>query len=512
MAKKKRRKRRLKKWVKAVLAVIVLSAITFAGIRIYTIYAQSAVDTEYRYVYEKPLVRVDETIRYDMEGGIFYKTGNDEERIPVVSKTLVVSEDGQDFHDIRTDETGRLITGWYEGEDGRYYYTKDHGWLIDESGEIEGRYYELNAEGRVLDHEWVKREEGTFWYEDGQKIGLENEDALLFVEGEEGFYYLNAQNGNARIESDEVFLSDGRRLLYDENGHIRTDMMKQENGPYYCPVPESMKIAEETKIIPVNDLVLARHEETMRSVNHRGYHVEAPENSLKAYMLSYEQGFQYVECDIQFTSDGIPVLLHNETINSVARNADGSPIANMVHISELTYEQVLNYDFGIACGEEYKGLKITSLEAFLAFCKAYGIHPYLEMKGETVDTQAEVDLLMAMVDAAGLRNQVTWISFSREALQFVINRDPAQRLGYLIGAAPDIAGIADSLAAQRAESIDIFLDAALSSDPKIAEICSARGVPLELWTVNNESAVRSLDAYVSGITSDYLHADEIRAN
>ena len=41
----------------------------------------------------------------------------------------------------------------------------------------------------------------------------------------------------------------------------------------------------------------------MVSVNHRGWY-EAPENTLAAYRESYNRGFRYVECDVQFTKDG----------------------------------------------------------------------------------------------------------------------------------------------------------------------------------------------------------------
>lgn len=505
---KKRRKRRLKKWVKTTLALLAVAVIFAAGFTIWTIYAQSVPDTEYRFVYEKPLVRVDETIRYDMDGGIFYIRDKEGERTPVCDRTLVVSEDGEIFHEIRTNSKGRLVTGWYEGSDGWYYYTKDHGWLVNESSEIEGQYYELSNTGRLLDNEWVERPEGVCWYVNGAKTGLQ-EDTLLFIEGEEGFYYLSQENGFARLENSEVLLSDGRRLIYDEDGHIINTRQKTEKGLWYYPVPESMETASETRAVPLSQFDTGRPEETMLSVNHRGYHVSAPENSLAAYMQSYEQGYTAVECDIQFTADGIPVLLHNETINAVARNADGSPISTQVHISSLTYEQVLAYDFGIACGEAYHGMKITALDEFLAYCKAYQIHPYLEMKAETVDTQEEADLLIAMADSYGLRSDVTWISFSSTALQYVINRDPSARIGYLIAAVSDPESYVSTAAAQRAQGIDAFIDASFANTSSLAPLCESYGVPLEVWTVNNESYVRSLSSYVSGITTDVLHADAI---
>ncbi len=508
---KKKRKRRLKKWVKVVLSLSVIVLCASAGLAVWTIYAHAfTADTEYRYVYEKPLVRLDEAIAYDMDGGIFYRSQNDE-RTPVVNRSLVVSEDGKIFHEIRTDENGRLIRGWHDNGDGRYYYTKDHGWLVTQSGEIEGKYYALSSTGRLLDHEWVSEANGLCWYENGQKAGLQ-EDTLLYIEGEKGFYYLSAQDGFARSESCEKYLNDGRKLLFDEKGHLIDIRTVSENGQIYFPVPESHEVSDVTKQVPLSELGMEKKTETIASVNHRGYHVNAPENSLSAYIQSYEQGYNAVECDIQFTADGVPVLLHNETINAVARNSDGSAITNMIPIESLTYEQVLGYDFGIVCGDAYRGLKITRLDVFLAWCKAYGIHPYLEMKGETVDTQEEADLLIAMVDSYGLRGKVTWISFTTDALEFIMNRDPSARIGYLIGNSTPERSFFEQLKQMRDGGRDVFLDAPFTSADKLIPLCREYEVPLEVWTVNSDAYVRTLDPYISAITTDYLHADEILGN
>ena len=60
--------------------------------------------------------------------------------------------------------------------------------------------------------------------------------------------------------------------------------------------------------------------ENMKSINHRGWY-KAPENTLSAYRESAANGFKYVECDVQFTSDGVAVLLHDDTID---RTSNGS--------------------------------------------------------------------------------------------------------------------------------------------------------------------------------------------
>ncbi len=48
---------------------------------------------------------------------------------------------------------------------------------------------------------------------------------------------------------------------------------------------------------------------------HRGAHGEAPENSISAIESAIEIGADIIEIDIRFTKDGVPVLLHDETLD-----------------------------------------------------------------------------------------------------------------------------------------------------------------------------------------------------
>lgn len=102
--------------------------------------------------------------------------------------------------------------------------------------------------------------------------------------------------------------------------------------------------------------------EAFRSVNHKGYNTLAPENTLPAFELSAQMGYQYVETDISFTKDGVPVLLHNSNINVMARIPDGSELAQeLIEIDTLTCEEALQYDFTKGM-EDYKGTKIARLD------------------------------------------------------------------------------------------------------------------------------------------------------
>ncbi|MBL4574742.1 MAG: hypothetical protein JKY51_01410 [Opitutaceae bacterium] len=58
---------------------------------------------------------------------------------------------------------------------------------------------------------------------------------------------------------------------------------------------------------------------------HRGFSGEYPENTLLAFTKAIELGVDILEFDIRGTSDGIPIILHDETVDRTT-NGKGSPL------------------------------------------------------------------------------------------------------------------------------------------------------------------------------------------
>lgn len=236
-------------------------------------------------------------------------------------------------------------------------------------------------------------------------------------------------------------------------------------------------------------------------INHRGYSIEAPENTMCAFKLSKRNSFSYVETDISFTKDGIPVLLHDDTINRTARLEDGSEIDEIIRISEITYEDVRNYDFGIWKGEAYSGEKIPSFDEFVSFCASENIHPYIELK-DTVPINT-IKTCIDIVAKHGMIRKCTWISFSKERLAAVVFHDKEARLGLLTSYYKrDSLSILNSL---KNSFNDTFLDQLYIDIEYTSKLCSSSGIPIETWTIDNYEIVKQLPAYISGVTTNCLN-------
>lgn len=241
----------------------------------------------------------------------------------------------------------------------------------------------------------------------------------------------------------------------------------------------------------------------IRYVAHRGYHVQAPENTMPAFAAA-EAGYQFLESDVHFTKDGVAVLCHDSTINATARNADGSKIVGVKSIQFMTYEELLQYDFGIAAGEAYRGSRIPTFREWIAFCREADVTPYIELKSRM--TTEQVQTLMQLVEEAGMTDRVVWISFTwnLRMLQDVVAAEPGGggRTTEQWTCQHD-RGDGEN-AADRAKP-RLFGCAAYRREPAVDAACCAGGLEVEAYTVNDAELADALTSLgVVGITTNTL--------
>lgn len=279
--------------------------------------------------------------------------------------------------------------------------------------------------------------------------------------------------GSYLTEHQKIKTVNGQSLVGEGNIEIKT------SGSRICPLKDG--------------------EYDILAINHRGYSKEAPENTIPAYILSKQKGYNYVECDVSFTADGVAVLLHDETID---RTSNGSG-----NISQLTYQQVLQYDFGSWFAAKYAGIKIPTFSEFIKYCKGLGLHPYIELKSNGGYTKEQIGQVVNEVELCGMKGRVTYISFSATFLGYVKEHDPQARLGYIANITSST--IAEAVALKTGEN-EVFMDVNYTyiTDSKISS-CAANDLPVEVWTVNQASVIKGLHPYISGVTSDNQHFGNI---
>ena len=244
------------------------------------------------------------------------------------------------------------------------------------------------------------------------------------------------------------------------------------------------------------------------AIAHRGLSHSAPENTMPAFKAAAQAGFLVVETDVDWTSDGVPVLIHDSTINRTARNADGTEISSTISIRDITYAQALEYDFGIWKGEEFAGTKIPTFDEFILFCKRAGICPQIELKYNQ-QTQEQTNLLIQKVVAHGMINRVSWISNFKDLLLQVLS---VHQGAYVVLVGSNESRYNDVIAIKsQYPAVNTMLTCGIdymTSEEMAAMVARLKAamIPMGIWTIDNSATIKSLDPYIIAITSNMLNA------
>ena len=143
-----------------------------------------------------------------------------------------------------------------------------------------------------------------------------------------------------------------------------------------------------------------------------GTRTEIPENTLPSFSMAMEAGVDGLELDVRLTRDGVPVLMHDSTLDRTT-NATG-PIA------ALTLAELREVDAGIRGGERWKGLAVPTLEEF---CELVRPAADLALNVELKDHSREaVDKTVAMLDRFGLIGRCVFTCFNATVVHDLYDR------------------------------------------------------------------------------------------
>lgn len=239
---------------------------------------------------------------------------------------------------------------------------------------------------------------------------------------------------------------------------------------------------------------------TIKSFNHRGYSRTCPENTAPAFKRSAEMGFDGIETDIRFTSDGVAVLLHDDTINRTGRNADGSEIDETIYIADITYEQALEYDFGIYMGEQFAGTKIMTFEQLLALCKVLGLDIHAELKYDTHYSD-----LLALVKKYAMTKHLVWTSLQLPYIELMHQTDPTASLCYLCLMSPSQENINRGIALKGNNKMWFGVQHSANVDYSWTNQLADYDIEVFLYTPNLVSYLNAnLPPLTTGVCSDWL--------
>lgn len=180
-----------------------------------------------------------------------------------------------------------------------------------------------------------------------------------------------------------------------------------------------------------------------RRLAHRGGGTLAPENTIEAIDVGRAHGYRAVEFDAMLSADHVPVLMHDPTLE---RTTSGHG-----DVSAHTAAQLSTLDAGAWHSAPFAGIRVPSLDAAIAHCRAHDVWMNIEIKPApgfasltgTVVAQCIARLFADAIVAGGDRAErcnpaVPLVSsFERDALVAARAAAPDVPRGYLLDEVPD---------------------------------------------------------------------------
>lgn len=158
-------------------------------------------------------------------------------------------------------------------------------------------------------------------------------------------------------------------------------------------------------------------------VAHRGASFDAPENTLSAFRLAWEQQADAIEGDFYLTKDQQIVCVHDK---STGRTAPDQP---ELRIADATLEELRALDVGRWKHTRFADERMPTLDEVLA-CVPDGKQIFVEIKcGPEI-----LPKLKEQLEASSLRReQITIICFNREVVRLARQSMPQYRVNWLTG-------------------------------------------------------------------------------
>lgn len=234
-------------------------------------------------------------------------------------------------------------------------------------------------------------------------------------------------------------------------------------------------------------------------VAHRGASHDAPENTLAAFRLAWEQNADAIEGDYYLTKDKQIVCIHDA---NTKRTADKELV-----IAESTLAELKQLDFGSWKDPRFKDERIPTLSEVLATVPA-GKHVLIEIKcGPEI-----VPFLPPVLKQSGLQpEQTIVICFSDKVIAATREQIPEIKAHWLTGLKknsesgkyePSIETILKKAAEIRATGVDIQANREVVDEAFVKQLRS-HNLEFHVWTVNDPAdAFRFQQLSVDSITTD----------
>jgi glycerophosphoryl diester phosphodiesterase len=158
-------------------------------------------------------------------------------------------------------------------------------------------------------------------------------------------------------------------------------------------------------------------------IGHRGFSAIAPENTLPSFDFALTAGVDLVELDYHHSSDGVPIVIHDYTLDRTTDNIQRAN-ARQVRADTRAANDLLTLDAGAWFNSRFRGTRLPSLNEALDYIQQRGM-TLIERKAGDAATCIE------LLRSKKLINSVVVQAFDWDYLRDFHRLEPKQILGAL---------------------------------------------------------------------------------
>ncbi len=225
-------------------------------------------------------------------------------------------------------------------------------------------------------------------------------------------------------------------------------------------------------------------------IAHRGSSLYAPENTLASIDLAITDGADAIEFDVRLTKDGIPILLHDETIKRTTMDTSS------IKVKDLTLEEVKLLDAGSWFSDEYSAEPIPTLEEALILID-HRTHIFVELKVNSTELEQKV---VELIETYEMMDLTTFLSTNRTQLGHIKQINPDYQTLLLISA---YYGSYEILVNFWDTDSYGFERTFIQSHPELIDLIHEKEKKAFVWTINNPTHIEELmNIDIDGIITD----------
>lgn len=223
-------------------------------------------------------------------------------------------------------------------------------------------------------------------------------------------------------------------------------------------------------------------------IAHRGSSAHAPENTLVAFKQAMADGADGIEFDVRLARDGVPVVIHDSSLNRLARKNKRVADLTSTELSKVDVGSRFNRHHPKRARPEYARETVPTLEEVFDLVKSFDGLIFLELKCKTNnDAKKLADAVSDVIASVNILSKLIVQSFHRGVLPMVRERHPSVVTAAIIG--PRIRyhvgnkhRVLDRASRSQANRLSIHKSLAHHS---LLEIAAEANLPIAVWTIRS---------------------------